>query len=208
MSASVRWNGGTRCPCDGVELGALDHLADHRRDASRQCQPCLGQVGVGLDQLAAVDPQELLDRLGIGRPDMQHGVEPTGPEHGPVDLARLVGGQHHHDLGTLGDDAVDLVQDVVHLDGAFARHLAVDVLDEHDAGLVVDGELERTLQCRHPTNGDERPAVLLALLGCHRGRQRLAGAVRSLQQHAALERHVVLRQHSVCSMGVHKLVIT
>lgn len=178
-----------------AELGALHHFGDDGRDGLRlrQTDASVGQVGVGVDGRTGVEADQLFHGLGVGRRHVDDGVQATGAQQGRVDRQQVVGRDHRDDVGVLGVDAVQDVEDVVHLDAAVTVDGAVDVFAEDDAGrrLVLLGELDGVGQLVGAGDVDVGDAVVDGQTRGDGRRQGLARAVGATQQDAALDGHAV-----------------
>lgn len=174
-------------PPESRQLGPLHALANIRRLVAGQEAADIGVVR-GVVELGATVPLDQLDAgVGIGRGDLDEGVDATGPQHRRVDLVGSVGGQHDDQLTPLRVHPVDDVEDGVHPDGPLlALDHAVDVL-RHDHGRLEEAaEPDRLRQVLHGVDGDVGPAVLLALLAHATEQHGLADAVGAGEEDAAL----------------------
>ena len=174
------------------ELAALHDLADDGGDLAIELLADVLDALVSSEQPTGVQPDETLGRLGIGRRDGDDRVEATRTQHRRVDVLDVVRGEHDDDLARLRVHAVDGVEDAVHLIVAVALEDRVDVFREDDGLAVLLREEDGLAELRHAFQVDERPLVVDRLLRGDVRRERLAGAVRTFEQDAALERDLEL----------------
>ena len=146
--------------------------------------------------------QDLFPTLHIGPGHDHLAVEATRAQESGVEHIGPVGGGHHDHVG-VGVEAVHLDQDLVESlltlvvrsaqAGAALASDGVDLVDEHDARRVALGLLE---QVTHPAGADAHEHLdefgagdaeegHASLAGHSAGQQRLAGAGRADEQHAA-----------------------
>lgn len=186
---------GVAQPLDRRELRPAAHLLDRRRDlALEHLADAIQRSGL-VQGGAGVLHDQATNRVRVRRKHLDDEVETLRAQHALVDGGELVGGEDHHDLVALALDAVERVEDLVHLLVALGLDGLVDVFHEHERRLVLLRQHERLRQVLGVLEVDERPVVPDALLRRHRRREGLADAVLARQQGAALEGDAVLPAH-------------
>ena len=184
----------TVLPADGERLGPFRGLAYEGGVESLH----RGEHGVVVHvrvQLAAWDDglDQALDPSPVQARDLDDRVQATRTQHALVDALQVVGGHDDHQLATLGGDAVEGVEQLGDLAVGATAGLSVDVLHEHDRGLVELGGLQDVLDVIPSGTGrQERPPVLVGDLGDDQARRGLAGPVGAVQQSGALDLDALL----------------
>ncbi len=189
-------------PPRGQQRGLVDGVGQVGAGKAGRRLGDLAQIdAVGQGFAAAVDFQDRLPAILVGRVDHHLAVEAAGPQEGLVqDLGTVGGGQENH--AHVGLEAVHLDQELV--EGLLAlvvdrpqmhAPLAADgvqFVDEDDAGGLLLGLLEQVADPRRPHAHEhlhelaaaQREEGHLGLAGHRAGEQRLPGAGQSHQQHA------------------------
>jgi len=195
---------------EGADMSWTRHAREARGGARREA--------AALEELAALDAQDLLPPLRVGAGHLDLHLEPAGPEQRGVDELRAVGqADDEHVVELL--DAVHLGEQLVDDRVADARRVAREgaALPREGVDLVEHDHVQRRVVARlgllHLRLGKERADELLRVadvLGHHLGavddlglarshrasylarEQRLAAAGRPVEQHAAHRRDAQL----------------
>src|SRR5581483_1207223 len=185
----------------GEERGVLHEGLDLRAGEALRVPGQRLQAHVVAQRPAArVDVEDLQARLLLGHAHLHDAVEAAGPQEGGVQQVGAVRRrEHRHAVQRL--DAVHLVEEAAHdalrdlaVRAAAARgDDAVDLVEEEDRGRRLAGLAEhlahRALALAHPLAEELRPLhrdeVGLGLGGDGLREQRLPGAGRAVEQHAA-----------------------
>ena len=176
-----------------------DVLQVGARQAGRRARDGAQLDGL-VDRLVAhVHVEDLLARHQVGRRDVDLTVEAPGPQQRGVERVEPVGRRHDHDVRAVEAVQLDeqlverLILLAVEADVLARRADGVQLVDEDDRGRVLARRVEQLADARGAQPGehlDEGRGRLReegrARLGRDRLReQRLAGARRPVQQHAA-----------------------
>src|SRR5208282_4440783 len=117
-----------------TELGPLDYLGDDSGYVARQHLSDSVQVNVMLQCSLGIDMNQPTNSLSIRWQYVKNCVQPAWPYHRRVNALFIVSSENHNDISGLTINAINGIENLIHVLIALSIHLPVDVLAEYHTG--------------------------------------------------------------------------